>query len=126
MLIFLGANQLSYDRFFHRPAANAASQGHHLVADYLLQELANYSPARLNHTLRVDIHWMLLYAAKEGNEKRMRWFISNGADINFQPRGERCTPLCGALLSAPQPLRTVKFLLGHGADPSIALPTQKS
>ncbi|KAL6232428.1 hypothetical protein BDW75DRAFT_242956 [Aspergillus navahoensis] len=36
MLIALGANRLSYDRFFHHPAAHAASQGHHHFAEYLL------------------------------------------------------------------------------------------
>ncbi|EAW16732.1 Ankyrin repeat protein [Aspergillus fischeri NRRL 181] len=130
MLISLGANPLSYDRLFHRPAANAASQGHYDIADYLLQELGKYkhSPIRLDHTIMAEIQWMLLYAAKEGNEKQIRLCLSKGADINFQPRGERCTPLCGALLSAPAPqaLRVVKLLLGHGADPNIALPAKRS
>ncbi|KAL2807648.1 ankyrin repeat-containing domain protein [Aspergillus granulosus] len=88
MLISLGANRLSYDRFFHRPAANAASQGHHHVADYLLQELGKYPPVKLNQTIM----------------------------------GEKCTPLCGALFSAPRPWKIVKLLLDHGADPNIALP----
>ncbi|KAL5357559.1 ankyrin repeat-containing domain protein [Aspergillus floccosus] len=126
MLVSLGANLLSYDRSFHRPAANAASQGHHIVADYLLLEMGKYSPVKLNRTIMIDIQWMLLYAAKEGNEKRMSTFLAKGADVNFQLKGERCTPLCGALLSAPQPLKTIKFLLDRGADPNIALPMKNS
>ncbi|EAU33546.1 predicted protein [Aspergillus terreus NIH2624] len=121
MLVPLGASLLSYDRSFHRPAANAASQGHHLVADYLLQEMGRYAPVKLNRTIMAEMQWMLLYAAKEGNVKRVRIFLSKGADINFQPKGERCTPLCGALSSAPRPLKAVKFLLDRGADPNIAL-----
>lgn len=125
MLISLGANQLAYDRFHQRPVSSAASQGHHIIADYLLQELANYSAMKLDHTIKVDIQWMLLYAAKEGSEKRVRAFLSKGADINFRPKGERCTPLCGALFSAPRPLRIVKFLLARGADPNISAPHQE-
>ncbi len=50
MLISLGVNRLSYERFFHRPTANTASQGHHYVADYLLQELGKYPPIKLSQT----------------------------------------------------------------------------
>lgn len=125
MLLSLGANLLSYDRLFHRPAANAASQGYFDIAVYLLQELGKYKHSRLDHTIMAEIQWVLLYAAKEGNEKQIRWCLSKGADINFQSRGERCTPLCGALLSAPAPLRVVKLLLDRGADPNIPLPGQK-
>ncbi|CAI7565718.1 unnamed protein product [Penicillium pancosmium] len=122
MLISLGACQLSYDRSHQRPIANAASQGHHVIADYLLQELVNYSPVRLTHTIKVDLQWMLLYAAKEGNEKRVHSLLSKGADINYRFKDEKCTPLCGALSLAPRPLRTVKLLLDLGADPNITLP----
>lgn len=109
MLISLGANPLSYDRFFHRPAANAASQGHHHVADYSLQGLGKYSPVTLNQTIMIEIQLMLLCAAKEGKVKLIRLFLSKGADINFQPKGEKFTPLCGALLSAPEPSKIVSF-----------------
>lgn len=63
---------------------------------------------------------------EKGTRKRIRSFLSKGADINFQPKGEWCTPLCGALLSVPQPLEIVKLLLDHGADPNITLLPSKS
>ena len=125
MFISLGANQLSYNSSHPRPVANAASEGHHVIADCLLQELAKYSPVKLDHTIKVDIQWMLLYAAKDGNEKRIRAFLPKGGDIKFRPKGERCTPPCGALFSVPKPLRIVRLSLARDADPNIAVPHQE-
>lgn len=115
----------TYDLLRQRPIANTASQGHHLVADYLLQELVSYSPVKLNHTIKMDIQWMLVYAAKDGNEERVRSCLSKGADINFQPKKVEGTTLCGALSSAPRPLEVVKLLLSRGADPHIVWPAKR-
>ncbi|KAJ5886789.1 uncharacterized protein N7473_009463 [Penicillium subrubescens] len=52
----------------------------------------------------MDMEWMLLYVPKEGNEKRVRYFLSKEADMNFQGKLKEGTPLCNALSSAPNPL----------------------
>lgn len=121
LLTSLGACQLSVDRSYHRPVTNAASQGHNEIADFLLEQLVNHPYLKLNHTIKLDAQRMLLYAAEEGNEKRVRYFLSMGADINGQLKEDKCTPLCGALVKAPHPLKTVELLLKLGADPNIAL-----
>lgn len=59
---------------------------------------------------------MLKYAAERGDDDRIRFLLSQGADVNFQLPIESHSPLCSALAYAPSPFSTVKLLLEVGAD----------
>ncbi|KAJ5094422.1 hypothetical protein N7456_010283 [Penicillium angulare] len=115
-LISLGAKQLSHDTEGRYPLAQAASKGHREVEDYLFEQLRQYPYSKLNP--RLDLYWMLNYAAEQGDDDRIRYLLSRGADVNFQlSRGSR-PPLCRALQSAPRPRSTAQLLLDNGANPN--------
>ncbi|CAG8907915.1 unnamed protein product [Penicillium egyptiacum] len=115
-LIDQGAKQLSHDTEGRYPLAQAASNGHHSVEDYLFKELRQYRYSKTSPEL--DLYWMLKYAAERGDEDRIRYLLSQGADVNFQLPLESRSPLCGALESAPHPISTAELLLENGADPN--------
>ncbi|KAJ5975094.1 hypothetical protein N7481_008801 [Penicillium waksmanii] len=113
--ISLGAKQLSHDKEERYPLVQAALNGHHNVEDYLFDQLRQYPYSKPNP--RLDLYWMLKYAAEHGDEDRIRYLLAQGADVNFQLSIESHPPLCGALLS-PRPRSTTQLLLDYGADPN--------
>ncbi|MBZ6374535.1 MAG: ankyrin repeat domain-containing protein [Kocuria palustris] len=115
-LLDRGAKQLSKDKMGQYPLAQAASRGHHSIEDYLFEKLRQYPHGKTNPEL--DLYWMLKYAAERGDDDRIRYLLSQGADVNFQLPIESQSPLCGALDLAPLPLSTTKLLLEAGADPN--------
>lgn len=117
-LIDRGAKQLSHDTEGRYALAHAALKGHYHIEDYLFKELRQYRYSKTSPEL--DLYWMLKYAAKRGDEDRIRYLLSQGADINFQLPMKSRSPLCGALEFAPSPLRTAELLLENGADPNRA------
>lgn len=96
--------------------AQAASKGYHDIEDYLFEKLRQYPYGKTSPDL--DLYWMLKYAAERGDDDRIRFLLSQGADVNFQLPIESHSPLCGALAYAPSPFSTVKLLLEVGADPN--------
>ncbi|KAJ5202261.1 hypothetical protein N7449_004340 [Penicillium cf. viridicatum] len=86
------------------PLAQAASKGYHNIEDYLFEKL--------------HLYWMLKYAAERVDDDRIRYLLSQGAEVNFQLHIESHSPLCGALAYAPSSFSTVKLLLEVGADPN--------
>ncbi|KAJ5477718.1 hypothetical protein N7530_003227 [Penicillium desertorum] len=98
------------------PLAQAASKGYHTIEGYLFEKLRQYPYSKTNPKL--DLYWMLKYAAERGDNDRIRYLLSQGADVNFQLPIESQSPLCGALNIAPRPLSTTKLLLEAGADPN--------
>lgn len=115
-LIDQGAKQLSHDTIGQYPLAQAASKGHHNIEDYLFEKLRQYPYGKTSPDM--DLYWMLKYAAERGDNDRIRYILSQGANVNFQLPIESHSPLCGALEYAPSPLSTVKLLLEVGADPN--------
>ncbi|CRL21319.1 Ankyrin repeat-containing domain [Penicillium camemberti] len=115
-LINQGAKQLSHDTMGQYPLAQAASKGYHDIEDYLFEKLRQYPYGKTSPGL--DLYWMLKYAAERGDDDRIRYLLSQGADVNFQLPIESHSPLCGALAYAPSPFSTVKLLLEVGADPN--------
>ena len=115
-LITQGAKQLSHDTEGRYPLAQAASKGHHNIEDYLFEELRQYRYSKTSPEL--DLYWMLKYAAERGDDDRIRYLLSQGADVNLQLPIESQPPLCGALEFAPSPVSTTELLLGNGADPN--------
>ncbi|OQD62352.1 hypothetical protein PENPOL_c012G02351 [Penicillium polonicum] len=115
-LISLGAKQLSHDTEGRYPLSQAASMGHHEIEDYLFDQLRQYTYSKPDPAL--DLYWMLKYAAEQGDDARIRYLLSRGADLNFKLPEESHPPLCGALRDAPRPFGTAKLLLDHGADPN--------
>ncbi|KAJ9481392.1 hypothetical protein VN97_g12088 [Penicillium thymicola] len=98
------------------PLAQAASKGHHDIEDYLFEKLRQYPYGKTNPGM--DLYWMSKYAAERGDDDRIRYLLSQGADVNFQLPIKSHSPLCGALEYPPSPLITVKLLLEVGADPN--------
>jgi ankyrin repeat protein len=117
MLVIRGAKQLSHDTEGRYPLAQAASGGHHEIEDYLFNDLRRYRYRKTS--TEVDLYWMLKYAAERGDEDRIRYLLSQGADVNFQLPVESQPALCSALEFAPCPVSTAKLLLENGADPNI-------
>lgn len=101
---------LSYDQFGKRPLGNAASQDHYEIEDYLLQKLRQIPYLYL--TIRADRHWMLQFAVVRGDESRVEYLLSQGADINFNARKDSSTALSAAILSAYDPLRNGQVSIG--------------
>ncbi|CAI7571837.1 unnamed protein product [Penicillium glandicola] len=123
LLVDQEAKQLSHDTEGRYPLAQAASNGHHDIEDYLFEKLRQYRYSKTNPEL--DLYWMLKYAAERGDEDRIRYLLSQGANVNFQLPIESCSPLCGALKSAPSPISTAELLLENGANPNqVASPSK--
>ncbi|KAK5788213.1 hypothetical protein VI817_009171 [Penicillium citrinum] len=121
MLISSNACQLLCNRDGARSISDAASQGHHEIADYLLRELGRLSifSRYPKFTIQSEIQRMLSYAAKSGDQSRIKNLVANGADVNFQFQFASSTPLCSAVACAPSPVDVVKLFLDLGADPNI-------
>lgn len=117
ILVTRGAKLLSHDTEGQHPLAQTASNGHHVIEDYLFYELRKYPYKRTNPGL--SLYWMLKYAAKRGDDYRIRYLLSQGTNVNFQLPVQSQPALSSALQSAPCLLSTAKLLLENGADPNI-------
>ncbi|KAL2839325.1 ankyrin repeat-containing domain protein [Aspergillus pseudodeflectus] len=115
-LVGHGANLLSIDMDGHRVIANAASEGHHEIEDHLLALLGANRPP-LKHTMKAEMHFMMLYAAEKGDEDRIKVLLQRGVEVDSQLPVHSHTPLCAAIWRGA-PLSTIRLLLDSGADPS--------
>lgn len=117
ILVTRGAKLLSHDTEGKYPLGQAALNGHYVIEDYLFDELCKYPYKRTN--ARLDLYWMLKYAAGRGDNDRIRYLLSQGADVNFQLPIESQPALCSALQFAPDPISTATLLFENGADPNF-------
>jgi ankyrin repeat protein len=123
-LVARGANLLSIDAKGCRPIGHAAFNGHHAIEDYLLEHLCQKRPC-MPLTIKVETHFMLLYAAQRGDEERVKFLLfERGADIDSQLPVESHTPLCAAIAHAP--LSMIKLLLDNGASPNVSFSKRKA
>ncbi|KAL3485141.1 ankyrin repeat-containing domain protein [Aspergillus germanicus] len=116
-LVSRGPNLLLIDRDGRRAIANAASEGHHEIEDYLLSLLEAKRP-RLTHTMKTEMHFVILCAAARGDEGRIKILLERGVEVDSQLPVCSHTPLCAAIGRGSAPLSTIKLLLENGANPS--------
>ncbi|KAI9924173.1 hypothetical protein MW887_007123 [Aspergillus wentii] len=117
MLTERGACQQSRDIFNLTPIGNAASQGQYVVEDFLLHEL--HKSEMPSETIEAEMKTMLMYAARRGDDERIRQMMDMNVDVNCQTHIDSCTPLCAAAKDGHAD--TVKLLLEHGADPNFLI-----
>ncbi|KAL4794228.1 hypothetical protein BDV19DRAFT_390503 [Aspergillus venezuelensis] len=99
-----------------RPVGLAALGGYHQIEDYILAHLAAKQP-RFEHTIKVEMHFMMLYAAGRVDEERIKDLLGRGVGVDSQLPVHGHTPLTEAI-GRGAPLSLIKLLLEAGANPS--------